>query len=164
MELYLVQHAPAKSESGDPQRPLTEEGRRTVERVAGFLAPLGLRIERIEHSGKLRARQTAELLAQALQPAGGVAEVTGLAPNDDAGILMARLAGETANLMLVGHLPHLSRLVSLLLGLSADRPAVQFQMGGLVRLDRSDAGIWVIRWMLTPDLPAAVREGDEPLQ
>jgi phosphohistidine phosphatase len=164
MELYLVQHGPAKSESEDPQRPLTAEGRRTVERVAAFLAPLGLRIERIEHSGKLRAQQTAELLAQALQPAGGVSEATGLAPNDDAGILMARLAAETGNLMLVGHLPHLSRLVSLLLGLSADRPAVQFQMGGLVRLDRSDAGNWVIRWMLIPDLLAAVREGDEPLQ
>jgi phosphohistidine phosphatase len=164
MELYLVQHGPAKSESEDPQRPLTAEGRHTVERLAKFLAPLGLRIERIEHSGKLRARQTAELLAQVLRPAGGVSEVTGLAPNDDAGIMMARLAGETANLMLVGHLPHLSRLVSRLLGLSADRPAVQFQMGGLVRLDRSDAGNWVIRWILTPDLLAAVREGDEPLQ
>lgn len=164
MELYLVQHGPAKSETEDPQRPLTEEGRRTVERVAAFLAPLGLRIERIEHSGKLRARQTAELLAQALRPAAGICEAEGLAPNDDAGIVAARLARETANLMVVGHLPHLSRLVSRLLGLAADRPAVQFQMGGLVRLDRSDAGEWVIRWVLTPDLLAAVREPDKPLQ
>ncbi len=153
MELYLVQHGPAKSETEDPQRPLTEEGRRTVERVAAFLAPLGPRIERIEHSGKLRARPTA-----------GVCEAAGLAPNDDAGIVAAQLAQETANLMVVGHLPHLSRLVSRLLGLAADRPAVQFQMGGLVRLDRSDAEQWVIRWMLTPDLLAAVRRPDEPLQ
>jgi phosphohistidine phosphatase len=164
MELYLVQHGPAKSETEDPERPLTDEGRRLVEHVAAFLAPLRLRIERIEHSGKQRARQTAELLAQALHPPAGISEVTGLAPNDDVGMMMARLAGETANLMLVGHLPHLSRLVSRLLGLPADRPAVQFQMGGVVRADRSDAGEWVIRWMLIPDLLPGVREPDQPLQ
>lgn len=155
MELYLVQHGPAKQESEDPQRPLTEEGRRTVARVATFLAPLGLRIRRIEHSGKLRARQTAEILAAALAPAEGVREVAGLGPNDDPAPLKARLEGETENLMLVGHLPHLGKLVSLLLGLPPERCAVQFQMGGVARLDRTGPGEWAIRWMVTPDLVEA---------
>ncbi|MCS6951449.1 MAG: phosphohistidine phosphatase SixA [Bryobacterales bacterium] len=152
MELYLVQHGPAKSEAEDPQRPLTEEGRRVVERMAAHLARLGLHLERIEHSGKLRALQTAEILATALRPVAGISETSGLAPNDDPETLHARLGQETANLMLVGHLPHLSRLVSRLMGLPVDRPVVAFQMGSVVRLDRSDSEDWVIRWMLIPEL------------
>lgn len=164
MELYLVQHGPAKAEAEDPQRPLTEEGRQIVERVATFLARLGVRTGRIEHSGKVRARQTAEILAAALNPAGGVRETAGLAPNDDPALIHKRLESETGSLMLVGHLPHLSRLTSLLLGLSPERPAVQFQMGGVVRLDRSDAREWLIRWMVVPELLAAVHSSGEPLQ
>ncbi|MCS7315006.1 MAG: phosphohistidine phosphatase SixA [Bryobacterales bacterium] len=157
MELYLVQHGPAKSEAEDPERPLTEEGRLLVERMAAFLAPLGLQLLRIEHSDRLRARQTAEIFAATLRPAEGLREVAGMAPNDDPGPLVARLEVATGNLMLVGHLPHLNRLVSSLLGLSSERPAVEFQMGGVVRLDRVRAGQWVIRWMITPDLLVALR-------
>ena len=39
MRLYLVQHGAAKSEQEDPQRGLTDEGRRTVEKIAEVLAP-----------------------------------------------------------------------------------------------------------------------------
>jgi type I restriction enzyme M protein len=61
MELYLVQHGTAKNEAEDPKRSLTNEGRRTVERVGEHLAAVGLALDRIEHSDKLRARQTAEI-------------------------------------------------------------------------------------------------------
>lgn len=154
MELYLVQHGPAKPEAEDPQRPLTEEGRLAVERLATFLSQLRTRIRRIEHSGKLRAQQTAEILAAALDPPEGVRATEGLAPNDDPSPLKVRLDAETENLMIVGHQPHLSRLVSVLLGLAPERPAVQFQMAGVVRLDRGSAGEWIIRWVLPPDLLA----------
>ena len=66
MRLYLVQHGAAKSEAEDPQRGLTDEGQRTVERMADFLAALRLPLDRIEHSEKMRARQTAEILAARL--------------------------------------------------------------------------------------------------
>lgn len=155
MHLYLVQHGAAKSEAADPQRGLTDEGRRTVERVARLLEPLALSVARIEHSGKLRARQTADILAERLRPAGGTAQVSGLAPNDDLTPVLERLEKEAANILLVGHLPHLSRLASRLLGLPADRAAVQFQMGGVVRFDRNEAGQWAIRWAIVPELLAA---------
>ena len=150
MELYLVQHGAAKSESEDPARPLTEEGRRTVQRVAEFLAARGVRIDRVEHSDKLRAQQTAEILAARLHPAEGPLQVAGLAPNDDVEPTRARLMEESRSLMLVGHLPHLSRLVSRLLGLDADRPVVQFQMGGVVRLEGDASRTWTVRWVLPP--------------
>jgi phosphohistidine phosphatase len=63
MHFYLVQHGAAKAEAEDPQRGLTEEGRRAVERMADFLAKLYLPLDLIEHSEKLRMRQTAEILA-----------------------------------------------------------------------------------------------------
>ncbi len=54
--------------------------------------------------------------------------------------------------MLVGHLPYLSRLVAQLLGAGADRTLVRFQMGGVVRMERDDAGRWAVGWMLVPEL------------
>ena len=152
MRLYLVQHGAAKSEAEDPQRGLTEEGQRTVERMADFLAALRLPLDGIEHSEKLRARQTAEILAARLRPAEGTRQITGIAPNDDVEPMRTRLAKESKNLMLVGHLPYLSRLVARLLELPADKQVVRFQMGGVVRLVREENEEWIIRWMVTPNL------------
>jgi phosphohistidine phosphatase len=152
MELYLVQHGASKSEAEDPQRGLTEEGKRTVEPMGEYLAALGLALDRIEHSDKLRARQTAEILAAKLHPANGTVQVPGLTPNDDVEPIRVRLNEETKNIMLVGHLPHLSRLVSRLIGLERDHTLVRFQMGGVVKLEREDGGCWVLCWIFTPEL------------
>ena len=152
MHLYLVQHGAAKSEAEDPHRGLTNEGRRDVERMAHSLAPLRLGLDRIEHSGKLRARQTAEILAAHLQPAEGTHEIAGLAPHDDVEPVGARLQQEPKNLMIVGHLPHLSHLASRLLGFDRDRAVVRFQMAGVVRLDRDEAGQWAVCWVFPPEL------------
>ena len=54
--------------------------------------------------------------------------------------------------MIVGHLPYLSRLLSVLLGAQQDRPLVAFQMGGVVHLERDDNGEWRLRWILAPEL------------
>ena len=152
MHLYLVQHGAAKPESEDPERPLTDEGRRTVEKMAAWLASTGASVDSIERSDKLRARQTAEILAIRLNPPQGTRQVPGLAPNDDVRPIVSRLKKETKNLMLVGHLPHLSRLAARLVGLSADRTVVQFRMGGVVRIDRNETGNWVIQWAVVPEL------------
>ena len=94
MQLYLVQHGVAKNETEDPQRALTDEGRRVVEYMAQYLAAVVIGIDRIEHSEKLRARQTAEILAAALHPKDGTKQVSGLAPNDDVQSVRERLQTE----------------------------------------------------------------------
>jgi phosphohistidine phosphatase len=127
MDLYLVQHGAAAPEAEDPARPLTDRGRREVGQVARAAARAGLEVGRIAHSGKLRARQTAEILAGELHPPS--AEPT----------------------MLVGHLPHLSRLASLLLVGDPEHEVVAFRMGGIVCLG-NDTGRWKVTWMLTPEL------------
>jgi len=152
VHVYLVQHGAAKSAAEDPNRGLSDAGRRDIERMAEFLAPRQLSLDRIEHSEKLRARQTAEILAVPLRPSEGTHEVAGLAPHDDVEAVFGRLQQGSKNLMLVGHLPHLSHLVSRLLGLDSNRSIVRFQMGGVVRLDRDEAALWGLRWVFPPEL------------
>ncbi len=160
MQLYLVQHGAAKSESEDPERSLTEEGRKTVEQMADHLSLLGLSLDRIEHSEKLRARKTAETLAARLRPREGTVEIAGLAPNDEVEPMRKRLQTESKSLMLVGHLPYLSRLVARLFRMEKDRVVVEFHMGGVVRLDRNESGEWAVRWAVTPELlPALAARG-----
>jgi phosphohistidine phosphatase len=151
MNLYLMQHGEAMAESEDPARPLTERGRREVERVARHAARLGLRIARIEHSGKLRARQTAEIVASHLEPHPRVAERPGLAPNDDPGDAARALADAGEPLLLVGHLPQLARLASLLVVGDAARPILAFRMGALVALQRQTEG-FRLGFVLPPEL------------
>jgi phosphohistidine phosphatase len=152
MHVYLVQHGAAKNAAEDPNRGLSDAGRQDVERMAEFLAPQRLGLDRIEHSGKLRARQTAEILAVPLRPPEGTHEVAGLAPNDDVEPIFDRVQRGSKNLMLVGHLPYLSHLVSRLLGLDLSRAVVRFRTGGVVRLDRDEASQWGVRWVFPPEL------------
>lgn len=151
MTLYLVQHGEAKSEAEDPQRSLTERGQKDVERIAAWASRIGLRVTQIRHSGKWRAEQTATILANYLKPPAGAVAVTGLAPNDDVFPVATALRQETEPLMLVGHLPFLSRLASLLLVGDQDRPLVRFRMGGIVCLER-EHDQWSVAWSVPPDL------------
>jgi phosphohistidine phosphatase len=151
MELYLVQHGEATTESDDPQRPLTERGKAEVEKVARYAAGLKLPVSLILHSGKLRAQQTAEILAQHLVPPQGIRELKRLAPTDDPQVAEALIRQSAEPMMLVGHLPHLSRLTSLLVLGSPEREVVRFRNGGMVCLRRDESG-WAVRWILTPEL------------
>ena len=158
MEVYLVQHGEAKPEPEDPERPLTDKGRAEVESVARYVAGLGVEVSRILHSGRLRAKQTAEILAQHLVPPEGVLEQGGLGPLDDPQGAKRLIQQAGKPLMLVGHLPHLSRLTALLILGDPEKEVVRFSMGGVVYLGRSDDG-WSIGWALVPRL---VRQTDEP--
>jgi phosphohistidine phosphatase len=151
MELYLVQHGIAKLESEDPQRSLTERGSQEVEKVARYATGLKLPVSQILHSGKLRARQTAEILARHLTPPQGVREQKGLAPTDDPKVAEELIRQAAEPIMLVGHLPHLSRLTSLLILGSPEKEVIRFRNGGIVCL-RRDESSWAVRWILTPEL------------
>jgi phosphohistidine phosphatase len=150
VDLYLVQHGEAKPEQEDPARPLTERGRGEVERVAAAAARARMEVVEILHSGKLRARQTAELLAAALSPARGVRATAGLAPMDDPRIAQQAVGEMIQRAMLVGHLPHLSRLASLLVVEDAAREIVVFRTGAIVCLGGD--GRWRLKWILTPEV------------
>jgi phosphohistidine phosphatase len=150
MQLYLIQHGKAKSEAQDPDRPLTDEGRREVEAVLLSTLRFGrVGMARVLHSGKRRARETAEIVADRLDAQ--VEEVDGLDPGDDPAIWAGRLTSQDRDLVLVGHLPHLSRLASRLLCGDPDRDVVRFANGGIVALE-GEGHQWSVRWAISPEL------------
>ena len=152
MALFLVQHGTSVPKEVDPECPLTDEGRDTVERIARDAAGHRIEVDLIQHSGKTRARQTADIMAYFLKPPGGVHEASGLDPLDDVALAAKGLPG-VENVMLVGHLPFMERLVSYLITGSTDRIVVKFQNGGIVRLDRApETGVWFIKWTLMPKI------------
>ena len=148
MAIYLVQHGEALPEAQDPERGLSETGRAETRRMAEVAAGYGVRVARIEHSGKKRARQTAEIFAEVLRPERGLDERMGLAPQDDV-VPVAASLDPASNLMLVGHLPFMQRLLGQLVVGDPERRVFKFQGGGVVCLDRDEAG-WFIRWTLMP--------------
>lgn len=152
MHLYLVQHAAALPKEEDPKRPLSEKGEGDIRKVAAFLTEhKAVKVSHILHSGKLRAEQTAEALAEHLHP-GSVTATDGLNPLDDPTVWVGHLAETDEDLMQVGHLPHMSRLAARLIMGDADQPVVQFRMGGVVCLGRDEGGRWSLRWMVVPEI------------
>lgn len=149
--LYLVQHGEARAKNVDPERALTEAGRQTVERMARWAVEAGIKVDRIRHSGKRRAEQTAGILADRLHPAEGVSAAAGLGPNDDVQPVARGLVDQLGPLLLVGHLPFLSRLASLLLVGQPDRPLIRFCQGGLVGLLHEE-GHWSVGCLIPPSM------------
>lgn len=157
MRLYLAQHGPATSKEENPDRPLTVAGMERVRRMASLLKKSGQVVpEEIRHSGKLRALQTAEALAVRMGLDVPIEPASNLGPLDDVAELAGELETTTSDLMLVGHLPHLSRLASRLVLGDAEREVFVFQQGSVLCLEREaneeGEGRWTVVWMVVPEL------------
>ena len=152
MPLYLVRHGEAHPEAADPDRSLTEAGKATARAMAKVAAAFNIPVSQVCHSGKTRARQTADIFSKYLKPSAGVTEIKAINPNDD----VTKIAPEldpALNTMLVGHLPFMERLVSYLITGSPDKAIIKFQAGGIVCLDQIEKnGSWYIKWALMPKM------------
>ena len=152
MYLYLIRHAVAESKEVDPEKSLSEEGVNAIRRVSKFFSSLNPDIYVIWHSGKRRAKQTAEILAEALNIEKRVLEHQSLAPNDDIKLIREKLANtEEHNIAIVGHLPYLSRLASYLLTGDQNKEVIRFRNAGIVCLLREES-VWQLNWMITPEI------------
>jgi phosphohistidine phosphatase len=151
VSLYLMRHGEAVPEADDPSQPLSAVGRVEVERVARYLADLGLPVSHIGHSGKLRARETAEILGDRLLAAKGVHQVDGLAPMADPEEACGKAEKLHEPTIWVGHLPHLDRLAARLLVGPAGGEVIHFEKAAVACLVRGEAG-WRLRWLLTPEV------------
>ncbi|MCG6972939.1 MAG: phosphohistidine phosphatase SixA [Desulfobacterales bacterium] len=150
MALYLVQHGKSLPKDQDPQKGLSQEGIAETERIAQVAKGYGIHVSTITHSGKTRARQTAEILEAALKPSGGIHERSGLNPMDDVSVV-ADSIDSTEDGMLVGHLPFMERLTAHLITGSFEKPVFKFQNSGIVCLDKDPAAqCWMIKWTLMP--------------
>lgn len=155
MRLYVVRHAEARPKSEDPERHLTTRGETDARRVAALLRPLELQVDQLWHSTKARARQTAELLAEAMS-VGSMTERDDLGPNDDVRPIVKELKRRDAgDVMIVGHMPFCSLLASDLLVSSAEADIVGFRTVTVACLERDDeGGAWRVAWVVSPELCA----------
>ena len=152
MKLYLVQHGEACAKEIDPERPLTDQGKADVEQLADFLKQACIKVERVIHSGKLRAQQTAELLAQAIAK-GIELETSGiLNPNDNPKAFDWQSESWDKDMLIVGHLPFMAKLVSHMLIEDDKRLITAYQPGTIVCLEHTNEGKWLLNWMLRPEL------------
>jgi phosphohistidine phosphatase len=157
MKLYLIQHGEAKSEREDPERSLTVRGEEEAKRVSTMGKTLHIRPSIVYHSGKLRARQTAEIIARGLPvPNTPVQATEGLNPNDDVRPWADRFSKETEDTMIVGHLPFLEKLTSFLLCGDEMARLVLFRYGAVVCVEQKEEKKWGVRWILTPEMTPLV--------
>ena len=152
MSIYLVQHGKSLPASEDPEKRLSADGKLDTERIAEVAKGYSVKVSRIVHSGKKRARETAEIFALALSPENGLAATSGINPLDDVHTFADHL-DLNGNIMMVGHLPFLNRLIGLLVCDDADRTVFNIQNSGIICIDRiPKVANPVIRWALMPHI------------
>jgi len=146
--LYFMQHGLAMDKTENPDRPLTEDGFKQTRNVAKQLLLSGIAISTIFHSGKLRAQQTAEIIAATLNIK-SLSAADYLSPNDETALVIQQLNADRA--LYVGHLPQLEKLVSVLVTGNEEADIIQFQNSSVICLQKGH-DLYRILWYLTPQL------------
>jgi phosphohistidine phosphatase len=144
VRLFLVHHGDAVGPNVDPQRPLSLQGRQDVERLAAAVAARGAKPAIIWHSGKLRAKQTAEAFWRTCNPFAEFSATRDLQPEDPPDWMRDRLRGESRDILIAGHYPHLPGLLGMLIG-----GGPPFPQHGVVALVSEDEGAtWTEEWRI----------------
>ena len=151
MKLYLVQHGNAAVKEVDPDRGLTERGKDDVGKVADFIRSLNISAQ-LWHSGKTRAAQTAEMLAKAMTVKCVVSGKEGLSPNDDVKKTKEQIESVDEDVMIVGHLPFLGKLVSLFVTGDESKGTIAFKQGCMVCLECGEEKLCHVEWMVIPEI------------
>lgn len=147
--LYILQHGEAVSKEIQPERPLSEQGIRDIRILAQHMQNMGVQLGNIFHSGKLRAQQSAALIAENLSPGINPVQTEGLNPNDDPTVIIEDIEQLDANILLASHMPFVSRLCSTLLTGTTDAEFASTP-GTLFCLEKTD-NRWRLAYMLRPD-------------
>jgi phosphohistidine phosphatase len=143
MRLYLVHHADAVGPQVDTQRPLSALGRSQADRLAADAKAAGAVPAAIYHSGKLRARQTAEAFYRQCNPLADFKMIRGLLPDDPPQHVRDVVTGELRDVLLVGHMPSIREILRALAPGAADLP-----LHGMVALESDEPGRWTELWRL----------------
>jgi len=149
MKLYLIQHGISLPEEKDPEKSLSLEGKEETQRTAEFLKTKNIKADAVWHSPKLRTIQTAEIVANSIL-CSEIKERNDLNPLDSVENFPEEIKPLNKNLMIIGHMPFLQKLASLLLSGSETNQLISFKNSGVICLEYTDT--WKIAWMVTPFL------------
>jgi phosphohistidine phosphatase len=156
MILYLVRHGiavdPADPKSPpDPERPLTAEGVKKTRSAALGLGALGVKPDILITSPYLRAAQSAEIFAEALEfLVEKIRASEALKPGANSADTLKEISRLRAKeVMCFGHAPHLDQMISLLTG--SRGPFTALKKAGIACLEQTTThGKWELVWLLTP--------------
>ena len=151
MRVFLVRHGDAEPPHVNNLRPLSRVGQQQVERLAAFLQEGETKVEAIFHSGILRAQQTAETIADALDVR-SVEVMQGLKPNDPVDSMAFLIQEFSRNTMLVGHLPFMGTLAAQLIAGHSRSEVVSFYTATAACLMYQGNNRWAIEWVISADL------------
>ncbi len=153
MKIYILRHGEAKDESEDIKRPLSEKGETDIHKIGNFMKRTGIKVEKMYHSTKLRAKQTAEILAQYIEIKDGLKEVNYLEPNSDVNIFYNKIfLEETGDFVIVGHLPYLSIFVAKLLTGNENKKIIEFKSGSLLCVEKNILNEFIINFFISPEI------------
>ena len=163
-QLYLIRHGVAEERGDawpdDAKRPLTDKGIGQMRKAARGIARLGVSVEVVLSSPLVRARQTAEIVAAALDPRPSLLNVDSLATDGSFAKIIADLEkhARKSRIALVGHEPQIGELAARLIG---SRHAIEFKKGAVCRIDIDDlppAGPGDLRWLMTTTILRAIKK------
>ncbi len=146
--LYFMQHGLAVDKTENPERPLSVPGIEQTRLVAAQLCKQQVTISKIFHSRKLRASQTAKIVADKLHLT-ALSAVDYLSPNSEISITTQFLNTDSA--LYIGHLPHLDKLTSYLLVGDENRNLIHFQNSAILCIEWATSQ-YQLQWYLTPAL------------
>ena len=149
MNLYILQHGEAVAKEIDAERPLSEQGIRDIRILALHMQNMGVQLGNVFHSGKLRAQQSARLVAETISPGVQPVKTEGLNPNDDPTVIIEDIEQMDENILIASHMPFVSRLCSTLLTGTTDAEFASMP-GTLFCLEKAD-NKWRLVYMLRPD-------------
>ncbi len=152
MKLYLVRHGNAVAGDNDMLRRLSAEGIAEVKKVADFLKNDGCYIDIIYHSVRVRARQTAEILHERLKVKKPLMQRVGLSPEDPVKKIADFVDQQKNDCMIVGHMPFMGCLVSLLVTGQENCSLVAFPTGAVAILEKKNDHPWLITGMVDPKI------------
>lgn len=152
MRVYLVRHGDNITKEIDAQSPLSEKGREDIKNLANFLSHSNIHASHLYHSGKLRAQQTAAILATGIFLENPINTREGLDPIDSVIPVAYEINNWTTDIVLVGHQPFMSKLVGKLVTGDENANLVAFTTGTIVCLEKMAEKLWAISWMLRPEL------------
>ena len=162
MNLYIIRHAIAVDEATssyeqDSERPLTDKGRKKMRKIAKALRHLEVKFDLILSSPYLRACETAEILADVFKMKNKVVFSDNLIPLGNPELLIGEINEKHTvdSLAIVGHEPHLSALVGLLVA-DSSKIEMTLKKGGVCYLSADDLHYQdhraTLEWLLTPGI------------
>ena len=150
MKLYLMRHGEALSAEADPERGLSDNGKKKIEALAKHLYKQQLIFQCVFHSWKKRAIQTAEIMSDILSPDITLQLMENITPTDDPHLIVPEINSWDKDTLVTSHLPFLPNLVTLLTGQDVFLSAISFEAGTIICLEKGNNGTWAIKWSSAP--------------